>query len=153
MHHNWQSYDVWFLRYGARRTKFFFFLGNFLTFYPLTIHEIKILKKMQKKEKEREMPGDIIILHKCTINNNHAMYVSWYMEATDIFFFVISEHFLPFSQSLHPTTQKIKILKTWQKTWRYHHFAKLYLQSWALLHCINRYFVEEAEWQRGYYWW
>ena len=70
-----------------------------------------------------------------------------------IYFFVILEHFLPFSQSLHPTTQKIKILKTWQKTWRYHYFAKLYLQSWALLHCINRYFVEEAEWQRGYYWW
>ena len=113
MHHNWQSYDVWFLRYGARRTKVFLILGNFLTFYPLTIHEIKILKKMQKKEKEREMPGDIIILHKCTINNNHAMYVSWYMEATDIFFFLSFRNtFCPLAS---PSTQQPKKLKFWKR--------------------------------------
>ena len=29
-----QSYDVWFLRYGVRQTKFFVILGHFLPFYP-----------------------------------------------------------------------------------------------------------------------
>ena len=34
MYHKWQSYDVWFLRYGAWRTEFFVILDNFLHFYP-----------------------------------------------------------------------------------------------------------------------
>ena len=35
----WQSYDVWFLRYGARQTEFFVILDYFLPFYkPTTPH-------------------------------------------------------------------------------------------------------------------
>ena len=32
--HNWQSYDVWFLRYEAWQTEFFVILDCFLPFYP-----------------------------------------------------------------------------------------------------------------------
>ena len=32
VYHKWQSYDVWFLRYGAWRTKFFVILDHFLHF-------------------------------------------------------------------------------------------------------------------------
>ena len=32
--------------------------------------------KNQNFEKMKKTPGDIIILHKCTINNNHMMYGS-----------------------------------------------------------------------------
>ena len=32
LHHKWQSYDVWFLRYGAWQTEFFVILDHFLPF-------------------------------------------------------------------------------------------------------------------------
>ena len=63
--HKWWSYDVWFLRYGVRKTEFFAIFGHFLPFSPIT-RKIKILEKRKKKT-----PGDIIILQKCTKNYNH----------------------------------------------------------------------------------
>ena len=39
----------------------------------LTTQRIKILKKT---------PGDILIFHKCTINENHMIYGSWHMKCT-----------------------------------------------------------------------
>ena len=33
VYHKWQSYDLWFLRYGARWTEFFFILDCLLPFY------------------------------------------------------------------------------------------------------------------------
>ena len=73
VYHKWQSYAVWFLRYWVWRTEFFLILDHFLLFYPLTTQKIKILKKTKKR------PGDIIVLHMCTINGNHVMYCSWNM--------------------------------------------------------------------------
>ena len=32
--HQWQLYDVWFLRYGAQQRGFFLILDRFLPFYP-----------------------------------------------------------------------------------------------------------------------
>ena len=40
-----KSYDVWFLRYWARRREFFIILDHFLPFTSLTTWRIKILKK------------------------------------------------------------------------------------------------------------
>ena len=48
-YHKWKSYDVWFLRYGARQTGFFSHFGPFFALlHPLphlTTQKIKILKK------------------------------------------------------------------------------------------------------------
>ena len=33
-YHKWQSYDVWFLRYGVQRTEFFCHFGPFFTLLP-----------------------------------------------------------------------------------------------------------------------
>ena len=68
VHHKWQSYDVWFLRYEACRTEFFVIF----VIIPLTTLKLKNqnLKKLEK------MPGDIIILDMSTINDNHMMYGS-----------------------------------------------------------------------------
>ena len=74
VYQKWQSYDVWFLRYRAQQTKSFVILDHFLPFYPINNLKNQNFEKMKKK-----MPGDIIILHKCTINNNHIMYGSWDM--------------------------------------------------------------------------
>ena len=74
MYHKWQSYDVWFLRYGVWQTEFFVILDHFLPFYPPKN------PKNQNFEKMKQPPGDIIILHMCTINDNHMMYGSRDME-------------------------------------------------------------------------
>ena len=42
---------------------------------PPTTRKIKILKKWEKT------PEDIIILHKCIINDSHMMYGSWDMKS------------------------------------------------------------------------
>ena len=63
--HKWKSYDVWFLRYGAWRTEFFVILDHFLSFYPANNLE------NQKFVRIKKTPGDIIILHKCTMNGSH----------------------------------------------------------------------------------
>ena len=60
--------EIW--RYGLQQTDFFVTLGLFPPFTPLTSQKIKILKI----EKKTKTSGDIIILHKCTINDNHMMH-------------------------------------------------------------------------------
>ena len=54
----------------ASATEFFVILDHFLPFYPPNN------PKNQNFEKMKKTPGDIIILHKCTINDNHMMYGS-----------------------------------------------------------------------------
>ena len=85
----WQSYDVWLLRYGVQQTEFFVILDYFLPFYLLKTQGKFFLKK---KTKKTTTPGDVI-LHMCTINENHMMHGSWDMECNKQFFFF---HFLPF---------------------------------------------------------
>ena len=101
----WQLYDVWFLRYWARQTAFFVILDHFLRFYLLNN------PKNQNFEKMKKAPGDTIILHMCTINDNHMMYGSWDMERDGQIFFQFWTVFCPFTPL---TTRKIKILKNWK---------------------------------------
>ena len=55
------------------RAFFFFFViwGHFLPFLPTNNLENQNFEKIKKKT-----PGDIIILHMCTANDNHMMYGS-----------------------------------------------------------------------------
>ena len=89
VYHKWQSYDVssdipeissaMFLKYQVRH-RFFCHFGLFLPFShtPLTTQKIQILKKWKT-------PGNIIILHMSTINENHMMHDSWDMECNKMF--------------------------------------------------------------------
>ena len=103
----WQPYDVWFLRYGVQKTEFFAILKCFLHFYPPSN------LKNQNFEKMNITPGDIIILNMCSINGNHMMYGSWDIKYDRQFFFVILDHFFPFTPI---KTQNIKILKKWKNS-------------------------------------
>ena len=58
------------------------------------------------------MPGDIIILHKCTINVNHMMHDSWDMKCNRQIFLSFWAIFCPFTTI---TTQTIKTLTNWKK--------------------------------------
>ena len=106
VYHKWQSYDVWFLRYEVQRTKFFVILGRSLPFLPRNNPKNQYFEKMKKT------PGDIIILHRCTINDNHMMYGSWdteYDRQNFLSFWTIFCPFIPLK------TRKIKILKKFKK--------------------------------------
>ena len=64
------------LRYEVQQGEFFVSLDHFLPFYyPNNL-------KNQNLEKLKKTPRDIIILHICTINDNHMMYGSWDIEST-----------------------------------------------------------------------
>ena len=71
-YHKWQSHDVWFLRYEMQQTEFLIILHHFLPFYPPN-------KPKNQNFKIKKKPGDIIILHMCTTNDNHMMYSFWDM--------------------------------------------------------------------------
>ena len=102
LHHKWQSYDVWFLRYGVRQTEFFVIMDRFLPFYPPMDPE------NQNFEKIKITPEDIIILQICTINESQTMYGSWDMECNGQNFLSCSTIFCTFTPL---KTWKIKILK------------------------------------------
>ena len=63
---------------------------------------------LKNPENQKNIAGDIIILHICTKNQNHMSYSSWYTE-WDIFFcnrkatgIVILGHFLLFYPTIEP---------------------------------------------------
>ena len=84
------------------RHNFLSFWTIFCLFTSLTTPKINILKKWKKYLR------DIIILHMCTINENHMMYGSWDKEHDRQNFFSIWTILCPFTPL---TTQKIKIKK------------------------------------------
>ena len=49
-----------------------FYVGLFLPFYPLPPN----IPKNQNLKKMKKIPGDIIILHMCTKDNDHMIYSS-----------------------------------------------------------------------------
>ena len=69
------------------------------------------------------MPGYIIILNMCTINDNQMMYVWCLRYKHDRIFLSFWNVFSPFTPL---TTWKIKILKNLKNVWRYYHFTQVY---------------------------
>ena len=115
---NHMMYGSWDMK--CNKQNFLSFRVMFCPFTPLTSQKITIFLKMTT-------PGDIIILHKCTINDNHMIYGFRDMKCNSqniLWFWAIFCHFTPL------TTQKIKILKK-KITWRYHHFTQVYQKSWS----------------------
>ena len=73
VYHKWKSNDIWFLRYKAQQTELFVILDHFS-------HFDRPNPKNQSFEKIKKTPEDILILHLCTTNDNHMMYVFGDME-------------------------------------------------------------------------
>ena len=90
LHHKWQSYDVWFVRYGAHQIVFFVILNCFLPFYS------PIDSENQTFERTKKILEDVIILQMCAINDSHndVWFLRYGVEQTE--FFVILDGFLPF---------------------------------------------------------
>ena len=69
-----ENHDVWFPRYGVWQTEFFLTLDHFLPFYSPNNPKNHNFDKVKKTTRE------IIILYKCTINENYMMYIFWDMK-------------------------------------------------------------------------
>ena len=95
-------YGSWDMEHNGQN--FLSFWTVFCPFTPLTTWKIKILKKWKKS------PRDIIILHICTTNDNHMMYVFWDIVRDG----QNCLSFGPFFALLPLTTRKIKILQKWK---------------------------------------
>ena len=90
------------------RQNFFLFWTIFGPFTPPTpLHN----SKNHNFEKMKRTPGDIMILHKCTINDNYMIYGSWDINHNSQIFFVILGHFLHFYLPKSPKTQNFKKMK------------------------------------------
>ena len=102
-------------------------ISHFGLFFALLPHNSP---KNQNFEKMKKTPGDIIILHMCTKNYDQMLYGSWDMVHDKcncyILFWAIFCPFIPL------TAQKIKLLKKWKKTWRYHHFINVCQKLWSV---------------------
>ena len=99
---NHMVYDSWDMEHN--RQNFFSFWTIFCTFTPASV--------TTQRCKMKKTPGDIIILHKCTINDNHMIYGSWDINYNRQIFFVILGHFLPFYPPNSPKNENIKKMKT-----------------------------------------
>ena len=89
------------------KNSFFVILDHILPFYTPNN------PKKSKFWKNEKKAGDIIILHMCTMNDNHMIYGSWDMKRDGQNFLSFWTIFFPFTPI---KTRKIKILKKWKKS-------------------------------------
>ena len=104
---NHMMYDSWDMEHDKY---FFLILDHFLPFYtPVPPNN----PENQNFEKMKKATGDVIILHKCTINNNHMIYGSYEMWSAPGRFFLSSwAIFCPFTPL---TAWKLNISKKWKE--------------------------------------
>ena len=119
VYHKWQSYDLWFFRYGVQQT---FFLSLWTVFVPLTLlttKKIKILKNWKK-------PLEITLFYTSApkIMIIYMLYCFLDMAHNGFNYFSFWVIFYPFTSLTAP--QKSKFRKTEKNPWRYHHFTQVY---------------------------
>ena len=101
---NYMMYGSWDMK--RDRQNFFFILGHFFPFYPTNN------PKNQNREKMKKTPGDIIILHLRTRNDDHMLYCSWDIAHNKIkFLFFTLGYFFPFYPPNRPKYQNFHKMK------------------------------------------
>ena len=88
--------------------RIFCHFGPFFALLPTSNPKNQNCDKIKKKTKKTKTPADIIILHKCTINDNYMVYGSSDMKHDGQNFLSFWTVFCTFTSL---TTRKIKILK------------------------------------------
>ena len=106
VYHTWQSYDVWFLRYGAWLTQLFIILDHFLHLYPPNNPENQNFEKMKKNAWRYH--------HFTHVYHKWQSYDVWLLRYGKwwIQFFVILDHFLPFYSPNNLKNQNFETMKT-----------------------------------------
>ena len=116
---NHMMYSYWDIE--CDRQNFLSFKTIFCCFTPLTTWKIKILKQWRKKEKKAWR-----YYHFTQESHKWQSYDVWFLKfgAWQRESFDILNRFLP-SPPPPLRTGKIKILKNWKISWRYHHFSQV----------------------------
>ena len=126
-------YAILFLRYGAWRMQFLFFiLCYFLPFNPPNTAKNENVKKNEKiawgyhhftQVYQKSWPYATLFLR----------YGAWHIQ---LLFFILG-YFLPFYFRHSLKNENFK--KTEKNTWRYHHFTQVYQKSWPYATLFLRY--------------
>ena len=104
-------YGYWNIRID--RQKFF----SFWAIFSLSAHKQPRKSKFWKNEK---IPGYIIILHICIINDNHMMIDMARDRQNFLSFWTVFSPFTPYGP------RKSKLWRNETNSWRYYHFANVY---------------------------
>ena len=118
---------------------------NFLSFWTVFLLFLPPNNpKNHNFEKRRKTPGDITILHMCTINDTHVMYGSWDIESNGQTFLSFLTIFHPFNAPPSPQQpEKSKFWKNRKNTWRYYHVTHVY-DEWQ---SYDAWFLRHGAWQ------
>ena len=135
------TYVSW--RYGMMQTKVFVILDGFLPFYPTNNTDNQSFDKMKK------IPGGIITLNICTMNDNHITYGSQDKKHERKFFAILS-NFMPFYSTNNLQNPNFEIMKNKnnnnnkkqqqqqqqqsQNAWRYYYFTYVYHNDYHLIY-------------------
>ena len=138
LHHKWQSYDVWFLRYGAQQTHFFVILDSFLPFYPAMDPENQ---NFQKKKENQKTWRYYYFTKK---NGSHIMYGSSNMECNGQNFLSFWAIFCPFTPQL---PKKPNFWKNEKIAWRYYHVTQV-CHKWQ---SYDVWFLRYEAWQTEFF--
>ena len=130
-------------RYGMMQTKVFVILDGFLPFYPTNNTDNQSFDKMKK------IPGGIITLNICTMNDNHITYGSQDKKHERKFFAILS-NFMPFYSTNNLQNPNFEIMKNKnnnnnnnkkqqqqqqsQNAWRYYYFTYVYHNDYHLIY-------------------
>ena len=109
----------------------FFILGYFLRFYLPNSPKNQNKKKKRKKKAWRYHHFTIVYQ-----KHDHMLHCSWDVVRDGYNYFSFWASFCPFTPL---TARKIKILRKWKSTWRYHHFTQVYQKSWSYAILLLRY--------------
>ena len=118
-------------------------LNHFLPFYPSMDQESQNFEKMKRT------PWDIIILHMCTINDNHDVWFLRYgAQRTEYLpFWIIFCHFtLPhhLPPTNNPENQNFEKVK--KNSWRQYHFTHVYHKWQSYDVWFLRYGAQQKKW-------
>ena len=84
---------------------------NFLSFWTVFCPFTPNNPKNQDFEKMKKLSGNIIILHRCNVNDNHMMYGSWDGKGNRQNFLSFQAIFCPFIPPNNPKNQNLKTRK------------------------------------------
>ena len=123
--------------------RIFSHLGPFFALLPpppsLTTQKIKNFQKLKK------MHGDTIILHRCTINENHMMYGSWDVEHDRENFFSFWTIFCLLTPPTNPENENFEKMNKMHG--RYHYFTQVYHKSQS----YDKWFLRYEAWQTKFF--
>ena len=127
---NHMMYGSWDMKLDRQN-----FLSFWTCFFPLYLPNNP---KNQNFEKLKKTPRRFIILHMCTINDNHMMHGSWDIDRDGCnCYFSFWTIFYPFAPLVATKIKKMK--KNEKIPWRCHHFMQVHQKSWSFATLSLRY--------------